>query len=280
MEGPNRCGEGKLFLEGGTPPRMDPWVLGGLTATAVVTLALLARQGGYARPELGLAAGPWMVTGAFAHVLAGTPGYPDLLQPLFGMLAVYPATATAAGLVWFPFREVAVRQETVPSGTRLASGGIGAATALGGVLLVGPADVTVRGTLLLGAVPVVAAVVAILLGLAHHEVDSVGIGRTRGLGILVLFGHGVAALSWALLLRNGQSVGGPAGETITTAADALPGGPPTVVLATLAASLVAVSLLGRLTRRNEALGVLVGTALAAVGLGPGTEALLRAAELI
>lgn len=259
---------------------MEVWALGGATAAALITGALLARQGGYARPELGLAAGPWMVAGAFAHVLGETPGYPEVLAPLVGPLAVYPATATAAGLVWFPFRERALRRETVPSGARLAAGGLGAATALGGVLLVGLADVTVRGTLILGAVPVVAAVVAVLLGLAHHEVDPVGIGRTRGLGMLVIFGHGVAALSWALLLRNGQPVGGPAGGSIATAADTLPGGPPAVVVATLAGALVAVSLLGRLTRRNEALGLVVGTAVAAVGLGPGTEALLRAAELI
>lgn len=259
---------------------MDAWVLGGATVAAVVTLALLARQGGSAPPELGLAAAPWMVAGAFAHVLAGTAGYPELLQPLLGTLAVYPATATAAGLVWFPFREAAARQGAVPSGTRLAAGGIGAASALGAVLLVGHATVTVRGTVILGAVPVVAGVVAILLGLAHHEVDPVGIGRTRGLGMLVVFGHAVAALSWGLLVRDGRPVGGPAGDAIDLAGGVVDVGPPAIVLGTLALALVALSLVGRLTRRDETVGTAVATLVAAVGLGPGAEALLRAAELM
>lgn len=259
---------------------MDPAVFGGLTVAAVGTVALLWWQGGSARPELGLALAPWMVAGAFAHVLAGTPGYPVLLQPMFGALAVYPATLTAAGLVWFPFREVAIRRGSVPAGTRLAAGGLGAATALGGVLLVGHASVTVRGTLVLGAIPLVAGILAVLLGLAHHEVDPVGIGRTRGLGMLVVFAHGVAALSWAWLLRDGRAVGGPAGRAIDLAAGAAGVGPPTVVVVTLALALLAVSVLGRITRRHEPAGTVLATLVAAVGLGPGTEALLRAAELI
>lgn len=255
-------------------------VLAGLGAAAVVTLAALARQDRTVRPEHGLAAAPWMVAGALAHVLAGTSGYPDALRPLFGAGAVYLATAVAAALLWFPFREAAVRRGSMPDGTRLAAGGAGAATALVTVLLIAHADVTVRSAVFLIGMPVVAGVVAVVLGLAHHEVDPVGVGRTRGLGMLVLFGAGVSAGAWALLLRDDRGIGGPAGEALAMAPGSVPVGPVPVAAATLAVGLVALSVLGRLTERNEPVGSLAATAVAAVLVGPGVEALLRATVLM
>lgn len=254
--------------------------LAGLALAGVLTLGLLARQDRHVDPEIGLAAAPWMVAGAFAHVLARTPDYPAVLHPLFGPLAVYATTATAAGLLWFPFRQVAVRRGAVPDGTRLAAGGIGAATALGAVLVAGHVTVTVRGALFLAGIPVAAGVLAVGLGLAHHEVDAVGVGRTRALGLLVVFGHGLAALAWAKLLADGQPVGGPAGEAIALTRQAVTVGPAVVIAGTLVVALLAVSLLGRVVDRNEPAGQLLAALVAAVGLGPGVEALLRATVLM
>lgn len=255
-------------------------MLAGVALLGALTLGLLARQHRDLQPEIGLAAAPWMVAGALAHALAGTTNYPAALHPLFGPLGVYVTTATTAGLLWFPFRELSVRQGSVPDGSRLASGGIGAAVALGAVLVTVLPAVTVRSALLLAAVPLVAGALAVGLGFAHHEVDPVGIGRTRALGLLVLFGHGVGGLAWALLLTDGRSVGGPAGEAISLAGDRLPVEPLVVVGVTLLVALVAVSVLGRVIKRDETVGTALGVLVAAIGLGPGVEALLRATVLM
>jgi len=224
--------------------------------------------------RLVLALVPWMLAGAWLHVLHVVGAAPDLVDPLFGTPAAYVSTAILAGGVWLAADSAAVD-------TDRAFGATG--TMVAAVVLA----VALRWGFIAGAFspawPALAAVLGVGIGLAVWA----GLSRVypaagdAGLaGALAVTAHSVDAVSTAIGVDIlGASERTPLSRAIIEIGAALPtadllGDVWLFVVVKLALGAGITALLSDSVREVPRQGRLLLVFVAAVGLGPGAHNLL------
>ena len=217
---------------------------------------------------------PWMLLGAWLHVLYVVGGAPAALDPLLGTPSVYLSTAILAGAVWLAADATDVSAPAALAGTGLLLAGLVLATDVGWGLE--------NGSLALFW-PGLAAVVGVGLGLlgwvtlrrARPAVAVAGVG-----GALTLVGHALDGVSTAVgvdVLNATERT--PLSRFILELGAALPvsdivGTGWLFVLVKLALAALLVWLLADYVREDPDEGRLLLVLVAAVGLGPGAHNLV------
>ena len=250
-----------------------PYLLGLLLAGGAVA-AVLWRRDPPVSDRLVLALVPWMLAGAWLHVLRVVGAAPAAVDPLLGTPAAYLSTAVLAGAIWLGVDALAVDTER-------AFAGVGAALAAL-VLARGLAWGIQRDTFA-PAWPAAAAVLGVAVGLGvwaalrrgYPAIDDAGRA-----GALAIVAHAVDGLSTAVGIDLlGASERTPLSRAIIEIGAALPTAELigsawlfVVVKLTLGAGVTA--LLVESVREVPRQGRLLLAFVAAVGLGPGAHNVL------
>lgn len=220
------------------------------------------------------ATAPWMLAGAWLHVLHVVGGAPAALDPLLGTPSVYLSTAVLAGAVWV------VADATEPSTPAVlgVAGAVLAALVLAGNLRRG---LETGGLALFW--PAVAAVAGVALGLvawvALRRYDP-AVTVTGAGGVLALVAHSLDGVSTAVgidLLNATERT--PLSRYIIEFGAALPtaefiGSTWLFVLVKVALACFLVWLLADYVRDDPEEGRMLFVIVAAVGLGPGAHNLV------
>lgn len=250
-----------------------PYLLVLLVAAGVVTWTLRERRPAVTEPVV-LALVPWMLAGAWLHVLFVVGAAPALIRPLLGTPAVYVSVAVLVGAVWL----LADAGDRKTAETLAAIGVVAAAIPLLAALGVGLA----RGVLT-PFWPSVALVVGLVVGWAWWRGLrgwQPGIDVTGRVGLVAVLGHAIDGVSTAVgvdVLGFGERT--PLSRLVIEAGQALPtadlvGAGWLFVLVKLVVAGAVVWLLADLVREDPAEGRLLLLLVAAVGLGPGAHNLL------
>jgi len=250
-----------------------PYLLALLLAGGGVAVALWRRDPAVS-DRLVLALVPWMLAGAWLHVLHVVGAAPGVIDPLLGTPAAYLTTAILAGAVWLGVDAGAVATER-------AFAAAGAAVAAL-VLAVGIQWGLDEGTFA-PAWPVVAAVlgvavgIAVWLGLRRAYPDVADAG---GAGALAVVAHSLDGISTAIGIDVlGATERTPLSRTVIEFGATLPtadllGSAWLFVLVKLALGAGITALLAESVRAVPRQGRLLLAFVAAVGLGPGAHNLL------
>lgn len=217
---------------------------------------------------------PWMLLGAWLHVLHVVGAAPALVDPLLGTPAAYLSTATLAGAVWL----AADAMERETASVLLA---VGVATALG-ALATGLAWATTAGTLApfwpgVAAVTGVGLGAAIWLGLRRFRPD---VRVTGAAGALAVVAHSVDGISTAVGIDIlGATERTPLSRAIIEFGGALPtaefvGAAWLFVVVKAALACFVVAVMADYVREDPEEGRLLLALVASVGLGPGAHNLL------
>jgi uncharacterized membrane protein len=217
---------------------------------------------------------PWMLAGAWLHVLHVVGGAPGVLDPLLGTPSVYVSTAILAGGIW-----VGADAADLPVPTVLAGSGV----LLAGFTLAGSALWALENGSLSVFWPAVAAVIGVGLGLlgwvALQRVEpAVAVASTGG--ALALVAHSVDAISTAVGIDIlGAAERTPLSRYIIELGAALPtadliGTTWLFVVVKVALASFLVWILADYVREDPRDGRLLLVLVAAVGLGPGAHNLL------
>lgn len=250
-----------------------PYLLGLLVVGGAVA-ALFSRRVPPVSDRVVAALAPWMVAGAWLHVLRVVGGAPDALDPLLGTPSVYVSTAILAGAVWLAADAAALPVPPVLGG---------AGVLLAGFALVGNVSTALGADGLSLFWPGVAAVGGIALGLVgwvalrryRPEVAVAGVG-----GALALVAHSLDGVSTAVgidVLHATERT--PLSRYIIEFGAALPtadllGSTWLFVVVKVALACFLVWLLADYVREEPETGRLLFVLVAAVGLGPGAHNLL------
>lgn len=217
---------------------------------------------------------PWMLVGAWLHVLHVVGAAPMLVDPLLGTPAAYLSTAVLAGAVWLAADTL--DRETAPV---LLAAGVAVAVVL---LAVGIEWATTAGSF----APFWPAVAAVL-GVALGAVVWAGLTRFRPAvevtgtaGALAVFAHSIDGVSTAVGIDVlGAHERTPLSRAIIEFGAALPTAEVLgaawlfVVVKAALACLVVVAMV-EYVEEDPAEGRLLLAVIAAVGLGPGAHNLL------
>lgn len=250
-----------------------PYLLAIVLAGGAVAVALRRRDPAVS-DRLVLALVPWMLAGAWLHVLHVVGAAPNLVDPLLGTPAAYLTTAILAGVVWLAVdaRDGATERPFAAVGTGVA--------AL--VLAVGIQWGISEGTFS-PAWPAVAAVLGVVLGLAvwvgTRRVYP-GITDAGAAGALAVTTHSLDGISTAIGIDVlGATERTPLSRAIIEFGATLPtadllGSAWLFVLVKLALGVGITALLAESVREVPRQGRLLLAFVAAVGLGPGAHNLL------
>ncbi|GAB7095803.1 DUF63 family protein [Halolamina litorea] len=250
-----------------------PYLLALVLAGGAVAVGLRRRDPAVT-DRLVLALVPWMLAGAWLHVLHVVGAVPAVVDPLLGTPAAYVTTAVLAGAVW-----LAVAATGLPTERTFAGAG---AVVAAGSLAVGLSWGRSEGVFA-PAWPAVAAVLGVLLGLAvwagvrrqYPEVADTGAA-----GVLAITAHSVDAVSTAVGIDLlGATERTPLSRAIIEIGAALPtaefvGATWLFVVVKLALGAGITWLLAESVRASPREGRLLLAFVAAVGLGPGAHNLL------
>ena len=259
----------QLLPEGFELPPL-PYLLALVLAGVAVAVGF-ARHRPPVTPRHTLAAIPWIVTGAAAHVLFVVDWVPELGRPLLGTPAVYVSVGLLAGAVWLA---ALGRANDVPRTLTLTGAGT-ATLATAGVVSYGLTAGRLAPTL-----PVVGLLVGATLGvltarlLASLREDVATAGQAATLAVAA---HGIDGVTTAVgvdLLGFGERT--PLSAAVLDFAAALPtaellGAGWLFVLVKLAVSAVAVAAIAPAARETPTEGYALLALVAAVGLGPGVH---------
>jgi len=250
-----------------------PYLLALVLAGGAVALGLRRRDP--AVPDrLVLALVPWMLAGAWLHVLHVVGAAPAAVDPLLGTPAAYVTTAVLAGAVW-----LAVDSADLSTPPAFAVAGAGFAAL---ALAIGLRWGLEEGSIGL-AWPAVAAVLGVALGLgvwAAVRRSYPTIADAGAAGGLAIVAHSVDAISTAIGIDVlGASERTPLSRLIIEIGAALPtaeyvGATWLFVVVKLALGAGLVALLAETVREVPRQGRLLLAFVAAVGLGPGAHNLL------
>lgn len=250
-----------------------PYLLAIVLAGGAVAVGLYRRDPAVS-DRLVLALVPWMLAGAWLHVLYVVGAAPDFVDPLLGTPSAYLSTAVLAGAVWLGIDTADVRTETA-----FAVAGAGfAALALAVGLRSGLADGTFAP-----AWPVVAAALGVVLGLAvwfGARRAYPGVADAGAAGALAVVAHSVDGVSTAIGIDVlGAAERTPLSRAIIEFGATLPtadllGSAWLFVLVKLALGAGITALLAESVREAPRQGRLLLVFVAAVGLGPGAHNLL------
>ncbi len=261
----------QLLPEGfGLPP--VPYLL--VLAVGVVAVAAgFARRRPAVTDRHALAAVPWILTGAAAHVLFVLEAVPPVVRPLFGTPAVYVTVTMLAGAVWLVGM-------TRVADTALLLGLVGLVPAVGTVAWVvayGTSLGNVAPTLpAAGVIGGTAAGVVVVRSARLVGVDFVSNdGEPTRAVTLALAAHGIDGVTTAVgtdLLGFGERT--PLSAAVLEFAASLPtadllGAGWLFVLVKLAVASLAVAAIAPTVRESPSEGYGLLTLVAAVGLGPG-----------
>ncbi|MFB6220305.1 MAG: DUF63 family protein [Halolamina sp.] len=217
---------------------------------------------------------PWMLAGAWLHVLHVVGAAPAVIDPLLGTPGAYLSTAVVAGAAWLAAD--VLERETAPV---LLAAGVAVAVV---VLAVGVAWATTSGTFA-PFWPAVAAVLGVALGAAvwrgllwlRPEVRV-----TETAGVLAVVAHSLDGVSTAVGIDVlGATERTPLSRAIIEVGAALPtaevlGAAWLFVVVKAALACFVVTLLVEYVEADPAEGRLLLALVAAVGLGPGAHNLL------
>lgn len=217
---------------------------------------------------------PWMLVGAWLHVLHVVGAAPALIDPLLGTPAAYLSTATLAGAIWLAAD--ALDRETAP--VLFAVGVVIALVAL----ITGIAWATTAGSLA-PFWPAVAAVLGVGLGAvvwAGLRHVRPGVQVTGAAGALAVVAHSVDGVSTAIGIDVlGATERTPLSRAIIEFGAALPtaefvGAAWLFVVVKAALACFVVAVMVDYVREDPREGRLLLALIAAVGLGPGAHNLL------
>ncbi|NHX37350.1 MULTISPECIES: DUF63 family protein [Halolamina] len=250
-----------------------PYLLALLLAGGAVVAALWRRDPSVP-DRLVLALVPWMLAGAWLHVLHVVGAAPDWIDPLLGTPAAYLTTAILAGAVW-----LAVDARDVATERAFAAAGTGVAAL---VLAVGIQWGVAEGTFS-PAWPAVAAVLGVVVGIAVWRGlrrAYPGVGDAGAAGALAVTAHSLDGISTAIGIDVlGATERTPLSRTIIEFGATLPtadllGSAWLFVLVKLALGAGITALLAESVREVPRQGRLLLVFVAAVGLGPAAHNLL------
>lgn len=250
-----------------------PYLLAILLAGGAVVLGL-RRRDPQVSDRLVLALVPWMLVGAWLHVLHVVGAVPDPVDPLLGTPGAYFTTAILAGAVWFVADALSFDTEHVFAG---------AGAVLAGVLLAVGLRWGLDHQSLSVAWPTIAAVLGVTVGLgvwaallrAYPEARIAGFA-----GGVAVVAHSVDGISTAIGVDIlGATERTPLSRFIIELGAALPtadliGSVWLFVLVKLALGAGITALLAETVREVPRQGRLLLVFVAAVGLGPGAHNLL------
>jgi uncharacterized membrane protein len=217
---------------------------------------------------------PWMLVGAWTHVLHVVGAAPALVDPLLGTPAAYLSTAVLAGAVWLAAdtfaNETPLFLLTVGCGVAVVvfTAGIGWAMTAGTPAPFWPAVAAVLGTVL-GAV--------VWAGLIRFRPE---VKVTGAAGALAVFAHSIDGVSTAIGIDIlGATERTPLSREIIEFGAALPtadllGAAWLFVVVKAALACFVVTVMVEYVREDPAEGRLLLALVAAVGLGPGAHNLL------
>jgi uncharacterized membrane protein len=250
-----------------------PYVLALLVAGAAVAFGLRERQPPVDDRFIG-ALVPWMLVGAWFHVLHVVGAAPGLVDPLLGTPAAYVSTAVLAGAVWLAAdasgRDTARVLFLV--GVAIGLGILGVALAAG----MAAGGLTPRW-------PAVAAVLGVALGAAVWTALCrlrPGVRITGVAGALAMVAHSVDAVSTAVGIDVlGAVERTPLSRAIIEFGAMLPtaellGAAWLFVVVKAALACFVVVVMADYVREEPAEGRLLLALVAAVGLGPGAHNVL------
>jgi len=249
-----------------------PYLLGLLLAGGAVAVGLRRRDPPVSA-RLVLALVPWMLAGAWLHVLDVVGAAPDAVAPLLGTPAAYVTTAVLAGAVW-----LAVEAD---DGNERPFAAAGAGLALI-ALVVGFRWGFAEGTI--GVVwPAIAAVLGVAVGIGvwvglRRVAPSIGDAGVAG--ALAIVAHSLDGVSTAIGIDVlGATERTPLSRMVIEFGATLPtadllGSAWLFVLVKLALGAGVTALLAESVRDAPREGRLLLTFVAAVGLGPGAHNLL------
>jgi uncharacterized membrane protein len=250
-----------------------PYLLAIVLAGGAVAVALRRRDPAVS-DRLVLALVPWMLAGAWLHVLQVVGAAPDLVDPLLGTPAAYLTTAILAGAVWLAVDSLGIDTE----------GGFAAG---GTVLALVALTVGLRWGFSEGVFapvwPAVAAVLGVVLGLGVWVGSRrlyPGIADAGAAGALAVTAHSLDGISTAIGIDVlGATERTPLSRAIIEFGATLPtadllGSAWLFVLVKLALGAGVTALLAESVREAPRQGRLLLAFVAAVGLGPGAHNLL------
>lgn len=263
----------QLLPEGfGLPP--TPYLLV-LVAAGVAVGAGFARRRPAVTDGHALAAVPWIVAGAAAHVLYVVDAVPAVVRPLFGTPAVYVTVALLAGGVWLAAldRTDSVARLLTVAGVALAAGFVAWVAAYG--LETGEIAPLLPVAGLAGGTVAGVVVARLLATVVELPTDAPG-KPSRVVG-LALVAHGIDGVTTAVgvdLLGFGERT--PLSAAVLDAAAALPtaeviGTGWLFVVVKLVVAAAAVAAIAPTVRDAPSEGYGLLTLIAAVGLGPGVH---------
>lgn len=250
-----------------------PYLLALLLAGAAVAY-LFSERNPPVTDRVVVALAPWMLAGAWLHVLHVVGGSPAALDPLLGTPSVYLSTAVLAGAFWLGADAADLPIASVLAGVGVVLAGLGlAANVLWGLE---------RGSLAVFW-PAVAAVLGVGLGVAgwlilhrvHPGVAVAGVG-----GVLAFVAHTLDGISTAVGIDVlGATERTPLSRLIIDLGAALPtadfiGTVWLFVLVKLSLAALLVWILADYVREDPRGGRLLLVLVAAVGLGPGAHNLV------
>ncbi|MBP1988231.1 DUF63 family protein [Halolamina salifodinae] len=250
-----------------------PYLLAIVLAGGAVAAALRQRDPAVS-DRLVLALVPWMLAGAWLHVLHVIGAAPDFVDPLLGTPSAYLTTAILAGAVW-----LAADGLTLDTERGFAAGGTGLALL---AFAVGLRWGIIDGTFT-PAWPAIAAVLGVVLGLAVWSGLRRGypnVADAGAAGALAVVAHSVDAVSTAIGIDVlGAAERTPLSRAIIEFGATLPtadllGSAWLFVLVKLALGAGITALLAESVREAPRQGRLLLVFVAAVGLGPGAHNLL------
>lgn len=254
----------------GLPPL--PYLVA-LLVSVLVVAALLVRARPRLTQQIVLSLAPWMVAGSALHALFQLELAPPVVDPLLGTPSVYLTTFVAAGVIWL--LALAGAADRIP-------GILGSVGAL--VFLLATIPVLAGGGVLRPWLSVLSVAAAAILAIACWftlaRFFPGTTATTGGVGLLVLFAHGLDGVSTAVgadLLSFEERT--PLSAAILELAGSLPtadlvGVGWLFILVKLGLATVIVHLFADYVREDPEGAYLLLALVIAVGLGPGAQNVL------